>query len=268
MMYNLRNTKLGLALSLSFSLCVFSQTPHQVINSAGGDRPAASGSLVLTDNVGETFVSSEPGGNFLITQGFLQVLSAPAMSIYVESSDVSCRGKKDGKISTSISNVNPTYTLTYIWSDSTLCPPQNNCSELDSLGADTLVLTVIVLRPSFAGSSVTVTDTLRTNPIRILDVNPQCQVTVFTGITANEDNINDFFHIKNIEQFPNNRVSIYNRWGNLLYEQSGYSNDLTDKRWPTKEHLETLVSGTYFYILDLGEGGGLIKGWVELLKNN
>lgn len=241
------------------------QSPHQVINSAGGDRPAASGSLILSDNVGETFVSSEAGGNFLITQGFLQVFSiAPQMELSVLKSDVTCQGKRDGNISTSISNVNNTYTITYLWSDTTLCPPPANCSQVDSLGPGTLSLTVLVMRPAFAGSSLTVTDTLRST-ITINDLNPPCQVTVYTGITANNDNINDHLNIKNIDQFPKNRVSIYNRWGNLLYDQSGYDN--VEIRWPTEEHLRTLTSGTYFYVLDLGDGGKPLKGWVELLKN-
>lgn len=268
-MKEIYNISLILALGIGILLLplrIQAQTPHQVINSAGGDRPAASGTLVLTDNVGEPFVSSEPGGNFLITQGFLQIFSiAPQIQLEVLKSDVTCLGKKDGRISTSLTNFSDT-TVRYLWSDTTLCPPSDNCSELDSLGAMTLTLTVLVTRPAFAGSTLTVTDTLR-EVITISDLNPPCQVTVFTGVTANEDNINDFFHIKNIDQFPNNRVSIYNRWGNLMYEQSGYNQDFDDKRWPTKDHLETLVSGTYFYILDLGEGGGLIKGWVELLKN-
>ena len=260
MMYNLKHTILGLALLLSFS--ALSQTPHQVINSAGTDRPAASGSLTLTDNVGEVFVQTVDNGNSMITQGFLQKFNVvPGVRIDFLINHVTCAGKKDGNITISLSNSQPSYTLTYIWSDTTLCP-QNNCDRLDSLGADTLVLTVLVTRP--LGGNSTVTDTVTSPPIIVRDEKGPCKVFVYTGITANNDNINDFLYVKDIELYPDNRMSIYNRWGNILFDRNKYDN-LT-VRWPEEEDLRTLTSGTYFYILELGTGETQ-KGWVELLKN-
>jgi gliding motility-associated-like protein len=45
--------------------------PLSVINSAGSHRQAASG-FWLTDNVGESFVSTLTGNGLMLTQGFLQ----------------------------------------------------------------------------------------------------------------------------------------------------------------------------------------------------
>jgi len=263
MMQKTQHRIFGLALFLTLSLCVFAQAPHQVINSAGGERSAPGGTLTLTDNVGEVFVQTVNGGTNTITQGFLQNFSIlPDVSLDLLINHVTCRNKKDGNISTSLSNSNPSYTIAYIWSDTTLCP-SNNCSRLDSLSADTLFLTVLVTRPLGGGN--TITDSIVRGPIIILDVNPPCDVTVYSGVTANNDNVNDYFHIKNIEQYPDNRLSIYNRWGALLFDRNGYDN--TTVRWPEDADLRTLTSGTYFYVLELGDGGKPIKGWIELLKN-
>ncbi len=249
-------------LILGFGL-MKAQSPHQVINSAGQDRVSPSLSLTLTDNVGEVFVQTVNGGTNTITQGFLQDFNIfPGVNITIYSNNVTCLGKKDGNISVSLSNTLPTYTITYLWSDTTLCPSKN-CSSVDSLGADTLYLTVIVTRPLVGGG--TISDSTLTGPHIITDVNPPCNVTIYNGVTANNDNINDFFYIKNIEQYPNNRLSIYNRWGNKLYDVNNYNN--VDVRWPDEADLRTLTSGTYFYVLELGDNSSAIKGWIELLKN-
>lgn len=256
----------GLALLLSLSLCALSQTINpQVINSAGGDRPSGSGNLLLVDNVGEVFIQTVNGGTNSITQGFLQSFSvAPGYTADIGHSNVTCQGKKDGTAFVEIlPEVPEGYTITCIWSDTTLCP-QNDCLRLDSLGPGTFSVTVILTRTISPG--VTASDTIEKNySITVLDINPQCDIVVYTGVTANKDNVNDYFYIKNIEQYPDNRLTIYNRWGGKLYDVNKYDN--VEVRWPEEEDLRTLTSGTYFYILELGNGTAPIKGWVELLKN-
>ncbi|WP_190808572.1 gliding motility-associated C-terminal domain-containing protein [Flagellimonas sp. S3867] len=77
---------------------------------------------------------------------------------------------------------------------------------------------------------------------------------IFTGITPDGDGINDFFRIKGIENYPNNSLKIYNRWGVLVYEaeQYGTGNNLfggTSFGRTTVAKDKELPSGTYFYIL-------------------
>jgi gliding motility-associated-like protein len=239
----------------------FAQTSPQVINSAGQERSSPNGSLTLTDNVGETFIQTVSGGNNTITQGYLQDFVLPGVTISVYKTDVTCRGKKDGRISVSLSNVAPSYTISYFWYGTTVCP-QNNCNVLDSLSADTINLKVVILKP--LGSGGTIKDSILYGPIIILDINPPCDIIIYNGVTANNDGNNDYFFIDNINQYPDNRVTIYNRWGNKLYDKNKYDNK--DVRWPEQGDLSTLVSGTYFYVIDLGDNKP-IKGWIELLKN-
>ncbi|HQQ94694.1 MAG TPA: gliding motility-associated C-terminal domain-containing protein [Bacteroidia bacterium] len=253
------------------------QLSPQVINSAGGDRPASNG-VLLTDNVGEPFIQKvdASSGNFMITEGFLQEFNMGPMKLNILHQDVSCSFNKDGWIRAELSNVAPNYTVNFIWSDTTLCL-KHKCSvrdsqsvdglfkvhQVDSLPAMTVYLKVAVIRPVSGG---TITDTIRSNAITIVDSKKPCKVTVFTGVTANNDGVNDYFYIKNIELFPSNRLTIYNRWGNRLFDRNGYDNYLV--RWPDEGDLRTLTSGTYFYILELDDPEKTVmKGWIELLKN-
>jgi len=69
-----------------------------------------------------------------------------------------------------------------------------------------------------------------------------------------------------LSQFKNPKIKIYNRWGNLVYDADPYLNnwDGTSDGRMTVNKKEKLPTGTYFYVLDLGEGYAPINGWVYL----
>ncbi len=75
-----------------------------------------------------------------------------------------------------------------------------------------------------------------------------CEVTIPNIFTPNGDNTNEFFELENIEQYPNNTVQIFNRWGKEVYNEGGYNN--STKKFDGKD----LPDGVYFYIVDLGNG--------------
>ncbi len=90
-------------------------------------------------------------------------------------------------------------------------------------------------------------------------------IHVWSGVTPNGDGLNDVFTIDGISEFPNNRVTIFNRWGEQLFDVKLYDNKA--RSWPASDMLDKLVSSTYFYIVDLGNGSKPMKGWVEVIKN-
>ncbi len=61
-------------------------------------------------------------------------------------------------------------------------------------------------------------------------------------ITPNEDGKNDTWIVDFLEKIPTNKLTIYNRWGNIVYESSPYKND-----WKATD----LSDGVYFYVLQL-----------------
>jgi gliding motility-associated-like protein len=71
------------------------------------------------------------------------------------------------------------------------------------------------------------------------------------GLSPNGDGINDFWTIDGIEASPNNKVLIYNRWGDLVFQISGYDNQSKVFRgtanMKTGMGADQLPSGTYFF---------------------
>lgn len=62
-------------------------------------------------------------------------------------------------------------------------------------------------------------------------------------ITANNDGINDNFLIENAEKQPNNRLVIFNRWREIVYQTEGYQND-----WKgTAQNGQLLPQAAYYY---------------------
>ena len=70
--------------------------------------------------------------------------------------------------------------------------------------------------------------------------------------TPNGDGQNDTFIIKGIEAYPNSRVTIFNRWGNIVYEKSGYINDWDGYSNVSKVGTKALPVGTYYYVVKYG----------------
>jgi gliding motility-associated-like protein len=80
------------------------------------------------------------------------------------------------------------------------------------------------------------------------------EIDIYNSISPNGDGENDVFVIGNIGNYPDNTVSIYNRWGVAVYEVDGYGqNDKVFKGISegrvTIKPAEQLPEGTYFYII-------------------
>ncbi|MEP1033150.1 gliding motility-associated C-terminal domain-containing protein [Ekhidna sp.] len=95
-------------------------------------------------------------------------------------------------------------------------------------------------------------------------------VTPRKGFTPEGNGENDFFYIQDIENYPNNTVQIFNRWGNKLFEVRGYNNE--DKVWRGNANFglvpgrNVVPDGTYFYLIDLGNGRKPISGFVVIRR--
>ena len=111
------------------------------------------------------------------------------------------------------------------------------------------------------------------DPLNPCDPNPSlpsCNtgITIPEAFTPDGDNVNDYFVIVGIANFTNNKLSIFNRWGNIVYEINGYQN-----QWNGNANgsmivgSEPLPTGTYYYILDLyGDGTIIHKGSIYLKR--
>ena len=86
-----------------------------------------------------------------------------------------------------------------------------------------------------------------------------------TTFSPNGDGVNDRFVIKNIEKFPLNTLQVFNRWGNKVFEASPYRNTWDGfNQSGMSVGGDLLPEGTYFYILNLGDGSEIKKGYIYL----
>ena len=84
---------------------------------------------------------------------------------------------------------------------------------------------------------------------------------LFNQFSPNGDGTNDFLRINCIENYPRNTISIYNRYGAEVYSKRNYNNSWSGT-WKNGE----LPKGTYYYVLDLGDGSKVKKGWIQLIR--
>ena len=66
-----------------------------------------------------------------------------------------------------------------------------------------------------------------------------------TAFSPNFDGSNDYLIIKGLDDFPDNEIIIYNRWGQVVFSQNNYRNDwygLDESGYPVSD-------GTYFVIV-------------------
>lgn len=86
----------------------------------------------------------------------------------------------------------------------------------------------------------------------------------------NKDKINDEFVVQGIENYENNEVFIFNRWGTLVFYKKKYDNT-EENIWKGKSQNslqgDTLPEGIYFYIIKPNkENIGDKTGWIKLAK--
>jgi len=85
--------------------------------------------------------------------------------------------------------------------------------------------------------------------------------------TPNGDGKNDPFYIPGLDAYPKNKLQIFNRWGNMVYEAAPYKNDWDGTPNKSSMGKGKLPVGAYFYILDLGDETDpepIRKGFVQL----
>ena len=70
-------------------------------------------------------------------------------------------------------------------------------------------------------------------------------------ITPNGDGTNDTWVIGHIDKYPNAQVTIYDRWGQRVFNTIGYSNA---SAWDGTNRGFFLPAGTYYYVIDLKTG--------------
>jgi gliding motility-associated-like protein len=162
-------------------------------------------------------------------------------SVYAAGTAISTFGNDDGSISVSIIGGLEPYS--YEWSNGA------STATIQGLTEGTYTVTVIDQTGCSASASIKLTQ-----PV---------QLEIPSGFSPNGDSRNDWFVVRGIEAYPDNELTIYNRWGNIVFQKDNYSNE-----WDGSNNSgEALPDGTYFVLLKaVAEETTTLKGFVDLRR--
>ena len=101
----------------------------------------------------------------------------------------------------------------------------------------------------------------------IIEINVVAKIDFYIsdGFTPDGDGINEYWNIPGIEDYDENTVKIFNRWGRVVFETESYNN--TDNFWdgkPNKGNVQDqkVPAGTYFYVLYTEPGSKPKNGFI------
>ncbi|HEU4719335.1 MAG TPA: gliding motility-associated C-terminal domain-containing protein [Bacteroidia bacterium] len=90
---------------------------------------------------------------------------------------------------------------------------------------------------------------------------PSSEIVYYNTFSPNGDGINDFFYIGNAGKYPNSRLEVYTRTGQLVYAKTGYDNS-----WDGTNYGDKLPEATYYYRFDPGDGSPPHFGNVTIVR--
>jgi gliding motility-associated-like protein len=147
---------------------------------------------------------------------------------------------------TDISSIFASNANSWLWTfgDNTTSLLQNPTHTYTTPGTYTVCLTVSTTN----GCADSVCKEITIIPAEILTPNV---------VTPNGDKMNDLLAFQYLEYYTDNKLIIYNRWGNTIYEKQGYLND-----WDGSSHND----GTYYYALQVNAIGKTYTGFFQIYR--
>lgn len=96
-----------------------------------------------------------------------------------------------------------------------------------------------------------------------LSIEVGAALQVHNAVSPNDDTLNEFLFLRYIS--PKNNVTIFNRWGDKVFERKNYDNTEKRKRFEgLNDNGDELPSGTYFYKIE--HTGGMSTGYLSLKR--
>ena len=79
-----------------------------------------------------------------------------------------------------------------------------------------------------------------------------CEIIVPTAFTPNGDGVHDTWQIVDLDDvYPNNVVTVYNRWGNMVYQSE--KGDYDGKPWDGTYNEDALPVASYYFVIDFND---------------
>ena len=186
--------------------------------------------VTITDNVGATTINS------------FTLEDPDPIVININDTKLACEG--DGRIEIGISGGTMPYRTA--WSNGA-----TNTFEIANL------------LPGEYGLVVTDENDCVQEQAFTLNADPGCDncYIAIPVITPNDDAVNDDFIINCVSLAPNNRLEIYNRWGELVFEMDNYACEAPGQAgcWQGERRGIPLPPGGYFWVLEYDGPNGRVR---------
>jgi gliding motility-associated-like protein len=121
---------------------------------------------------------------------------------------------------------------------------------------------------SFRGSdqlTIRACDLLKACSENVITLNIE-DIVVYNAVAPNSGSENKFMRIFNLPK--GNKVSIFNRWGDLIFKVNEYDNNTPGKRFEgISSEGKGLPSGTYFYTIEFENGVKPLTGYLALKQS-
>jgi gliding motility-associated-like protein/uncharacterized delta-60 repeat protein len=134
---------------------------------------------------------------------------------------------------------------------------------------DNGILTIDYEGINFSGTdifSIRVCDDQESCTEQIFAVEVTGNVIIYNAVSPNDDGLNDIFKLENIElneDTQRNTVTIYNRWGDVVFDVNDYDNSTRVFKGLSKNG-SVLPTGTYFYKVEFESGYQSMTGYLYL----
>jgi len=92
-----------------------------------------------------------------------------------------------------------------------------------------------------------------------------CETYLTQGFSPNGDGVNDTFVIPGLAGMGNNKLTVFNRWGNIVFEANNYKNDWGGKTANSFDPLASdglLPDGVYYYVIDFNGSRPTISNYL------
>jgi gliding motility-associated-like protein len=89
-------------------------------------------------------------------------------------------------------------------------------------------------------------------------------IRIPNAFSPNGDGNDDTWQIDFIEQFPDNTVTVFNRWGSKIFSATNYSRA---NEWRGDINGQPAPFGTYYYVIvTKGPLGKSYAGWIQIFN--
>lgn len=93
-------------------------------------------------------------------------------------------------------------------------------------------------------------------------------LSIPNAFSPDNDGRNETWIIEGLGQFPEHQLTIYSRWESVILKEAPYQNDWQGELRASysDSNRPNVPEGTYFYILELGNGQPALKGFIYLKR--